>query len=298
MLQERWKINETPAHVYSYESTQWELIPMNTNMIGFRWFSELVVPCALDTPSLVLELEGLNLDIKSHHYPMVHSTVHFNWMACGHLAFFRLEELFFKYGVDLVIQAQEGFYERSWPVYKGDYYANDYIHPHAPVYVSSAAFTCDEGPTSPGTQTRVDTSGGGEHIYSNGIHFMHQSTGRLAVPGCTTPIDNISKNEQSIAMIHVACESMLCLVVRPSLHPCPGNWVTVWRAVMYRARTAHAFSAGIECRHCSRGYFKYKISIIIRTTISNSKITFSLAEQHICRFFVSHCLLHTSSMKY
>ena len=59
MLQERWKINETQAHVYSYESTQWELIPMNTNMTGFRWFSELVVPCALDTPSLVLELEGL-----------------------------------------------------------------------------------------------------------------------------------------------------------------------------------------------------------------------------------------------
>ena len=36
-----------------------------------------------------------------------------------------------------------------------------------------------------------------------------------------------------------------------SRHPCTENWVTIWRAVVYHARAAHAFSAGTECRHCS-----------------------------------------------
>ena len=33
-------------------------------------------------------------------------------------------------------------------------------------------------------------------------------------------------------------------------HPFPGNWVSIRHAVMYYAQAAHAFSAGIKCRHC------------------------------------------------
>ena len=47
-------------------------------------------------------------------------------------------------------------------------------------------------------------------------------------------------------MTHVVSESKLRLVVRSSMHPCPGNWV----AVVYFAQAIHAFSAGIKCRHC------------------------------------------------
>ena len=32
----------------------------------------------------------------------------------------------------------------------------------------------------------------------------------------------------------------------------PGNWVAIKRAVVYCAQAAHAFSAGIKCRHCRR----------------------------------------------
>ena len=52
-------------------------------------------------------------------------------------------------------------------------------------------------------------------------------------------------------MAHVAYESMLRPVVRLFMHPCPGNRVVIGRAVVYYARTAHAYSAGIKCRHCT-----------------------------------------------
>ena len=32
------------------------------------------------------------------------------------------------------------------------------------------------------------------------------------------------------------------------MHPCPGNWVEIGRVVVYYARAAHTFSAGIKCR--------------------------------------------------
>ena len=52
-------------------------------------------------------------------------------------------------------------------------------------------------------------------------------------------------------MTHEACESKLRSVVRSSMHPYPGNWVAIALAVVYYAWAAHAFSAGIKCRHCS-----------------------------------------------
>ena len=52
-------------------------------------------------------------------------------------------------------------------------------------------------------------------------------------------------------MTHVACRSKLRSVVRSSMHLCPGTWMAIERAVVYYARAAHAFSAGIKCRHCT-----------------------------------------------
>ena len=49
----------------------------------------------------------------------------------------------------------------------------------------------------------------------------------------------------------VACDPKLRLIVRSFMHPCPGNWVAIGRAVVYYARADQAFSAGIKCRHCS-----------------------------------------------
>ena len=34
------------------------------------------------------------------------------------------------------------------------------------------------------------------------------------------------------------------------MHQGPGNWVAIGHAVVYYARAAHAFSAGIKCRQC------------------------------------------------
>ena len=54
-------------------------------------------------------------------------------------------------------------------------------------------------------------------------------------------------------MTHVAYESELRSVVRSSLHLCLGNVVTTGRAVVYYARAAHTFRAGIKCQHCTQG---------------------------------------------
>ena len=34
------------------------------------------------------------------------------------------------------------------------------------------------------------------------------------------------------------------------MHSCPGNHVSIGRAVVYYARAAHTLSAGIKCWHC------------------------------------------------
>ena len=42
------------------------------------------------------------------------------------------------------------------------------------------------------------------------------------------------------------------------MHSCPGIRLAIGRAVVYHARAAHAFSAGIRCRHC-RVYTEVKL---------------------------------------
>ena len=77
--------------------------------------------------------------------------------------------------------------------------------------------------------------------YSTSKQFLRQSTRRLPVPGCTNTRGWHVKNEP--IMTHVACEPTLCSVVRSSMHPCPGNWVAIWGAVVFYARAAQVFSA-------------------------------------------------------
>ena len=50
-------------------------------------------------------------------------------------------------------------------------------------------------------------------------------------------------------MSHVACESKLRSVKRSSIHQYQGHWVAIGHTVVYYARAAHTFSAGINCRH-------------------------------------------------
>ena len=38
------------------------------------------------------------------------------------------------------------------------------------------------------------------------------------------------------------------------MHPYPGNWVAIGRAVVYYVWASHAFNAGINCRHCTSIY--------------------------------------------
>ncbi|KJE97695.1 iron/zinc purple acid phosphatase-like protein [Capsaspora owczarzaki ATCC 30864] len=59
-----------------------------------------------------------------------------------------LEDLFFEYGVDLVIEAHEHSYERLWPVYNETVTQHDYINPRAPVHIIAGVAGCNEGETT------------------------------------------------------------------------------------------------------------------------------------------------------
>ena len=88
-------------------------------------------------------------------------------------------------------------------------------------------------------------------VTTNTVQTFNSCTSRPDVCQCLvvqTPMDNV-KIKPSTSMAHLACESMLLWVVRPSMHPCPRNLVASWRAVVYFA--SYVFSAGIKCRHCS-----------------------------------------------
>ncbi|XP_046560041.1 acid phosphatase type 7-like [Haliotis rubra] len=50
-----------------------------------------------------------------------------------------LEDIFYHFGVDIVIQAHEHSYERLWPHYKGVVIANNYTNPGAPVQLITGA---------------------------------------------------------------------------------------------------------------------------------------------------------------
>lgn len=63
--------------------------------------------------------------------------------------FFGLEELFFKYGVDVELWAHEHCYERMWPMYNYTVYNGSlhapYVNPRAPIHITSGAAGNTEG---------------------------------------------------------------------------------------------------------------------------------------------------------
>ena len=86
------------------------------------------------------------------------------------------------------------------------------------------------------------------------VQTLDSCTSRPDVCQCLvaqSPMDSMSKTKTSISMTHVACRSKLRPIVRSSVHPRPGNRVAIRSTVVYYSRAAHAFSAGIKCRHCT-----------------------------------------------
>ena len=64
--------------------------------------------------------------------------------SCLHTYCNRLESLFYKYGVDVILEAHEHIYERLWPVYNEQVTANDYNNPKAPVHFISGTPGCND----------------------------------------------------------------------------------------------------------------------------------------------------------
>ena len=49
--------------------------------------------------------------------------------------------------------------------------------------------------------------------------------------------------------------------MRSSINICQGNWVAIGHTIVYYARDAHAFGAGIKYRHCTYVFALYETSL-------------------------------------
>ena len=87
-------------------------------------------------------------------------------------------------------------------------------------------------------------------VYSTEIRFLYQSTGRLWVPGCRDNHVYMSNKYAKHIYDSRFLESKLRSALSSPMHPCPGNWAAIGHAVVHNAHAAHAFIAGIKCRHC------------------------------------------------
>ena len=85
------------------------------------------------------------------------------------------------------------------------------------------------------------------------VQTVNSCTSRPDVLQCLVVKIICQKRKPSTPMTHVTCEPKLHSALRSCIHPCPGNWVAIGCVVVYYARAAHAFSAGIRYQPCSLG---------------------------------------------
>ena len=86
-------------------------------------------------------------------------------------------------------------------------------------------------------------------IYSTDIKFLHRSTGRLPMPGFIKRHAMVSGRYSK--HINDKCSLRMRTVFSYKvIHTYMSR--TYGHTVVYNARAAHAFGAGIKCRHCIR----------------------------------------------
>ena len=123
------------------------------------------------------------------------------------------------------------------------------------------------------------------HPTQHAVRTFNSCTSRPDVCQCLvvqTSMGNMSKNKPDISIKHVDCESKLLSVVRSSMHPWPGNLLSIGRWVVYYARATYAFRAGIKCRHCTSSIINcilatfYIYTLLRRSNMKHHKSTLYL----------------------
>eukprot|EP00300_Choanocystis_sp_HF-7_P018992 c20201_g1_i1.p1 GENE.c20201_g1_i1~~c20201_g1_i1.p1 ORF type:complete len:575 (+),score=118.16 c20201_g1_i1:251-1726(+) len=104
-----------------------------------------------------------------------------------------LEDLFYKHGVDIVFEAHQHSYERTWPVYNGTVHKPKhheakmaYVNPKAPVHIVTGSAGCREGldtfggALGPWSAVRISDYGYGHLTIQNKTHLLWE---QLSVDG-------------------------------------------------------------------------------------------------------------------
>jgi len=113
-----------------------------------------------------------------------------------------LENLFYKYGVDFVLEGHQHSYERLWPVYNGNVMngsiEHPYTNPKAPIHIISGSAGCVEDlntfgpPLGPWSAVRISEYGYGHLTFYNDTHAYWE---QLFVNGSIADSFTIIKNE-------------------------------------------------------------------------------------------------------
>lgn len=98
-----------------------------------------------------------------------------------------LEELFYYYGVDLVLQSHEQLYERMYPAFKGVVLATNYTNPRAPVQIVAGS------PAAPPVQPTTPAPPNGTQG-ANG-NTTAAPSGEKAPPGDPSPTSSSSSSD-------------------------------------------------------------------------------------------------------
>ncbi|WP_242333496.1 MULTISPECIES: metallophosphoesterase [unclassified Anaeromyxobacter] len=120
---------------YSFDWGDLHVAALDTNCIVPMDASQM----GCDTATMVAWLEA---DLAASKAPWKLVTMHRPALATGKYGVFpeiprALLGPFEKYGVDLVLQAHNHLYERTWPARQGAVVKKDYDHPGAPVYLTA-----------------------------------------------------------------------------------------------------------------------------------------------------------------
>ncbi|CAH1261774.1 ACP7 [Branchiostoma lanceolatum] len=147
-----YSFNVGPAHIIGFSTEVYFYIQYGLKQMTeqYKWLEQDLMEAA--KPENRKQRPWI---ITMGHRPMYCSnndhddcTRHESVVRKGHIGYPGVEDLFYKYGVDLEIWAHEHTYERLWPVYDYKVYngslAAPYTNPKAPVHIITGSAGCRE----------------------------------------------------------------------------------------------------------------------------------------------------------
>lgn len=134
-----WSYDIGPVHVISFNTEFHHFTKYGTHQIGnqYRWLEQDLKKA--NKPENRAKRPWI---IAMGHRPLYTQMYKEETARLGNSYGPGFEDIFFKYGVDILIGGHEHLYERSWPMYKFKIYGKSYTNPQAPIQIVTGSAGC------------------------------------------------------------------------------------------------------------------------------------------------------------